>query len=82
LVAKIWPIYSWDECPPIFALMVTPQSALDELNAFGIPVTEGELGRAFQNCGIKTSSAGEHMKVTIKAFYDPRTDRRLKKGYA
>ena len=28
---------------PIFALMVTTQAALDELNLFGTTVTEGEL---------------------------------------
>ena len=37
-VAKIWPVYSWDETPPIFALMVTPQAALGELNLSGSPV--------------------------------------------
>ena len=56
LVAKIWPVYSWDDSPAIFALMVTPQAALDELKLSGIPATEGELGRALQNCGIETSN--------------------------
>ena len=36
LVAKIWPVYSWDASPQIFALMVTPHAALDELNLSGI----------------------------------------------
>jgi hypothetical protein len=81
LVAKIWPVYSWDESPPIFALMVTPQAALDELNLFGTPVTEGELERALRDCGIETSSAGDRLKAEIKAFYDARKDRRLREGY-
>ena len=32
LVAKIWPVYTWDQSPAIFALMVTSQAAVDELN--------------------------------------------------
>ena len=43
LISKIWPVYAWDPSPPIFALMVTTQAALDELNLFGTTVTEGEL---------------------------------------
>ena len=42
LVAKIWPVYTWDESPAIFALMVTPQAALNELNLYGSIATEGE----------------------------------------
>ena len=80
LVAKIWPVYSWDNSPPIFALMVTPQAALDELNLSGSPVTEGELERALRDCGIETSNAGERLKAEIKAFYDARKDRRIKIG--
>ena len=34
-----------------------------------------------QNCGIETSNAGERLKAEIKAFYDARKDRRIKKGY-
>jgi hypothetical protein len=80
LVAKIWPVYSWDKSPPIFALMVTPQSALDELNAFRIPLTEGELERALRGCSAETSNAGDRVKAEIKAFYDARKDRRIKTG--
>jgi hypothetical protein len=81
LVAKIWPIYSWEQSPPIFALMATAQAALDELNLDGIAVTEGELGRALRDCGIETTHAGERLKVEIRMFYDGRKDRRIKKGY-
>jgi len=81
LIAKIWPVYSWDESPSIFVLMVTPQAALDELNLWGTPVTEGELERALRDCCIETSNAGDRLKAEIKAFYDARKDRRIKKGY-
>ena len=81
LVAKIWPVYSWDESPAIFAVMATPQAALDELNLSGSPVTEGELERALRNCGIETSNAGDRLKAEIKAFYDARKDRRLRERY-
>ena len=81
LVAKIWPVYAWDESPPTFALMVTPQAALDELNLSGSPVTEGELERALRDCGVETGNAGECLKAEIKAFYNARKDRRIKKGY-
>jgi hypothetical protein len=79
LVAKIWPVYSWDDSPSIFALMVP--LALDELNPFGPLVIEGELERALRDCGIETSRAGERVKAEIKSFYDARKDRRIKKGY-
>ena len=80
LAAKIWPVFSWDDSPPIFALMVPPQSALDELNAAGIPITEGELGRALRDCGIETSTAADRLKTEVKAFYNARKDRRIKIG--
>ena len=80
LVAKIWPVYSWDESPPIFALMVTPQSALGELNAFGIPLTEGELERALRDCSAETSNAADRLKTEVKALYNARKDRRIKIG--
>jgi len=33
------------------------------------------------DCGIETSNAGYRLKTEIKAFYDARKDRRIKKGY-
>jgi hypothetical protein len=60
--------------------MVTTQAALDELNLNGIPVTEGELDRALKDCGVETTNAGEHLKAEIKAFYDSRKDRCMRKG--
>ena len=80
MVGKIWPIYSWDESPAIFALMVTSHAALDELNFHAPTITEGELERALRDCGIGTSNTGERLKAEIKAFYDARKDRRIKKG--
>ncbi len=73
----------WDTSPAIFALMVTPQAALDEMNLFGAPVTEGELKCALRDCGVETSEAGAggRLKAEIKAFYDARKDRRLREGY-
>lgn len=62
-------------------LLVPPEAALDELNLFGPLVTEGELKRALRDGGIETSNAGERLKAEIKAFYDARKDRRIKKGY-
>ena len=82
LVAKIWPVFTWDDSPPIFALMVKRQLALDELNAAvfqGIPLTEDELGRALRDCDIATSDAGDRLKAEIKAFFDARKDRRIRK---
>ena len=81
LVAKIWPVYTWDDSPATFALMATPQAALGELNLSGSAVTEGELERALRDCDIETSNAGERLKAEIKGFYDARKDRRIKKGY-
>jgi hypothetical protein len=47
-----------------------------ELN---LSLTEGELERAFRDCGVETSGAGECQKERIKVFYDARKDRRIKK---
>jgi hypothetical protein len=80
MVAKIWPVFSWDKSPPIFALMVTPQAALDHFlmghNGGGRPTPVG-LERALRDCGIETSNAGERLKAEIKAFYSARKDRRI-----
>jgi predicted nucleic acid-binding Zn ribbon protein len=83
LISRIWPVYSWDQSPPVFALMVTTQAALDELNiSFSeAEVTEGELERALRDCGIETSSAGDSLRDVIKAFYDARKDRGIRKGH-
>ena len=80
-VAKIWPVYAWDDSPPVFALMITSQSALEELNLHGDAVTEGELERALRDCGIETTSAGERLRAEFKAFYEARKDRRFRQGY-
>jgi hypothetical protein len=64
-------------------LLVPFETALDELNLYGsLPLlTEAELKRALRDCEIATSDAGERLKTEIKAFYDARKDRRIKKGY-
>jgi hypothetical protein len=83
LISRIWPVYSWDPSPTIFALMVTIQGALDELNlnVREAEVTEGELERALRDRGIETSSASDTLRAEIKAFYDARKERRIGKGY-
>jgi hypothetical protein len=80
-LGKIWPVYRWNDSPPIWALLVSFETALDELNLCGsIPlVTEAELKRALRDCEIATSDAGERLKTEIKAFYDARKDRRIRK---
>jgi len=71
--------------PAIFALMVTTQMAMDELNFSGLAaatVTESELTRALRDCAVETTDAGKRLKAEIKAFYEARKDRRIKKeGY-
>ena len=79
-VAKVWPVYPWDNAPPIFALMVTTQAALEELNLLG-NVTESELHRALKDGGVETTNAGERIKAEIKVFYQARKDRRFRQGY-
>jgi hypothetical protein len=70
LVAKIYPVYSWDKSPPVFALMVTTQAALEELTLNGNTATQAELERAFRDCDIEMSGAAERVKAEIRAFYD------------
>jgi hypothetical protein len=85
LIAKIWPVYTWDQSQAIFALMVTTQIALNELNASGLAaatVIESELTRALRDWGVETTDAGNRLKAETKAFYEARKDRRIKKeGY-
>jgi hypothetical protein len=83
LIDRLWPVYDWDQSPPVFALMTTSQAAVDELNLnlSGDRLTVGELERALRDCGIETTSASERQKAEIKAFYDARKDRRIGKGY-
>jgi hypothetical protein len=80
-IAKIWPVYRWDYSRPVFTLMVSLQTALDELNVYGGVITQAELERALRDCGIETSNAGKRLQAEIKSFYDARKDRRIKKGY-
>jgi hypothetical protein len=85
LVGKIWPVYPWDDSPPIWALMgrveTTLAIALDELNLGSVPlVTEANLKRAFRDCDIAVGDAAkDRLKAAIKAFYDARKDRRIRK---
>jgi hypothetical protein len=81
MISKLWPVYSWDQSPPIFVLMCTVQAVLDELNLNSSLVTEGELERALRDCEVATTDAGEQLRVEIKAFYAARKDRRIKGGY-
>ena len=85
LIGKIWPVYSWDDSPAIYTLMTTIQNALDELNATARDcgfdqVTESDFTRAMNLWDIETSDSGPELKAAIKAFYDARKDRRIKKG--
>jgi predicted nucleic acid-binding Zn ribbon protein len=80
LVGKIWPAFCWDDSPPIWALLVPFELALEELNPYGSSVvTEAELRRALRDCEIATSDAGNQLQEAIKAFYLARKDRRIKK---
>ena len=86
LIAKIWPVYSWDDSPAIYTLMTTNQNALDELNAVAPDlgwkqVTESEFTRTMNLWNIETSDSGGKLQAAIKAFYDARKDRRIGKGY-
>jgi hypothetical protein len=82
LVGKIWPVYSWDDSPPIWALLVRFDIAFNELNLGSIAlVTEADLKRAFRDCDVAIGdAAGDRLKAAIKAFYDARKDRRIRKG--
>ena len=81
LVGKIWPVYRWDDSPPIFALLVPFDTALDELNAYGPVVTEADLKRALRDCDVASGdAAGHRLQAAIKAFYEARKDRRIKIG--
>lgn len=86
LIAKIWPVYSWDQSPAIYALSTTIQNALEEWNATAPDlgwkqVTESEFTRAMGLWGIESSNSGAKLQAAIKDFYDARKDRRIGKGY-
>ena len=80
LVGKIWPVYRWDDSPPIFALLVPFDTALDEFNAYSPVVTEADLKRALRDRNVASGdAAGHRLQAAIKAFYEARKDRRIKK---
>ncbi len=86
LISKIWPIYSWDQSPAIFALSAPIQNAVDELNAVAPDcgfnqVTKSEFTRAMSLWNIETTDDGAKQQAAIKAFYDARKDRRIRQGY-
>ena len=83
MVAQIWPVYSWDRTPAIFTLMVPRETAVQNLIYYRLITDESELDRALRDCKVLSSleTAGDRLKAEIKAFYDARKDRRIRKGY-
>jgi hypothetical protein len=92
VIGQIWPVYKWDDSPQIFALLDESGlgHAAEEMNEalrrvgvaeIELP-TEAHYRRALKdfNVAISSEDAGQRLKAEIKAFYDARKDRRIKKG--
>jgi hypothetical protein len=92
VIGQIWPVYKWDDSPQIFALLDESGlgHAAEEMNEalrrvgvaeMELP-TEADYRRALKdfNVAISSEDAGQRLKAEIKAFYDARKDRRIKKG--
>ena len=88
VIGQIWPVYKWE----IFALLDESGlgHAAEEMNEalrrvgvaeIELP-TEAHHRRALKdfNVAISSEDAGQRLKAEIKAFYDARKDRRIKKG--
>ena len=44
LIAKVWPVYKWDDDEPVYSLLLDRDLALAELNRVSdIPITERQL---------------------------------------
>ena len=54
---------------------------MDELNVGSLAlVSKADLKRAFRDCDVAIGdAAADRLKAAIKAFYDARKDRRIKK---
>jgi hypothetical protein len=91
VIGQIWPVYKWDDSPQIFALLDESGlgHAAEEMNEalrrvgvaeMELP-TEADYRRALKDFDVAISldDAGQRLKAAIKAFYEARKDRRIKK---
>lgn len=77
LIGQIWPVYSWDNDPPVYALVLGRDMALQELrHASDIPITERQLRTVLDAFGVVYSDS-EQAKL-IAEFYAKRRDRRVR----
>jgi hypothetical protein len=91
LIGQIWPVYKWDDGPQIFVLLDESGlgHAAEEMNEalcrIGVAEmelpTEADYRRALKDFDVAISldDAGDRLKAAIKAFYEARKDRRIKK---
>jgi hypothetical protein len=83
LVGQIWPVFSWDDCPRIYALLVPRHLALAELNLAlqdldRDPISEADLLRAMRF--RKVADYGYRVEAELIAdFYRGRRNRRIGK---
>jgi hypothetical protein len=91
LIGQIWPVYKWDDSPPILAMLDESGAdhAAEEMNAAfrraGVAEeklpTISDYKRAMKDFDVAISleDAGQRLRAAIKAFYDGRKDRRIRK---
>ena len=75
LVARVWPVYTWDDTPTVLALMVPRRHAVLELNMLHdeAPIADGELAGILNERQV----AQGHVEARlVKEFYASRKDRR------
>jgi hypothetical protein len=76
LVGQVWPVFSWDDSPPVFALAVPRTHALAELKERDAELADSDLVRALRAVGI--CDYDNHVEPQlIRDFYQARRDRRL-----
>jgi hypothetical protein len=81
LVRQVWPVFSWDDSPRIYALLVPRQLALAELNLAlqnldRDPISEADLLRAMRV--RKVSDYANRVEAELIAdFYRGRRNRRI-----
>lgn len=83
LIGQIWPVYTWDNHPPVYGLLVSEALAYQELiGVSDTPFTIEQFRTVLAKYEVapypspfsKGKSAEERL---IKAFYEARKDRRI-----
>ena len=79
---KIWPVFAWDDGPPIYALIFPRRFVVEEINADREePITDRELVAALRADGIADYAEQRETRL-IRDFHQTRRARRVERREA